>query len=84
MPVDLIARALDTLIFTIAVTIVVFPLVFVMSFFYDALKKNWKKTPEILVMLLMTFIGVLVAVILLEVYLGYTALEVMGLAGSAP
>ena len=73
---------LDTLLFTIAVTLAVFPLVFVMSFLYDLMKKSWKKTPEILLMIIVTFIGALVAVVLLEIYLGYTAIEVMGLAGS--
>jgi len=66
---------------SLATAIVIFPLVFVMSFFYDWLSEKYEKTPKILLMLLCTVIGVLVAAIVIYLYLGFTLQQV--LAGTA-
>lgn len=59
-------------LFSLAVTALVFPIVFLGSFVYDLLVEKYEKTPKVLLMLLVTFLGVLVAVTLLEFYLEFT------------
>ncbi|MFH0835129.1 MAG: hypothetical protein V1881_02205 [Candidatus Micrarchaeota archaeon] len=58
------------LFYAAVAALVLFPLVFLMSFVYDAMCERWQKTPKILVMLLCTLIGVLAASLLLYFYLG--------------
>lgn len=65
---------------SLATAVVIFPLVFIMSFFYDWLSEKYEKTPKILLMLLTTVIGVLAAAIVIYLYLGFTLQQV--LAGS--
>jgi len=48
----------------------IFPLVFLLSFVYDAMCGKWEKTPRILLMLLCTFLGVLAAALMVYFYLG--------------
>ncbi|VVB67753.1 Uncharacterised protein [Candidatus Norongarragalina meridionalis] len=58
------------LFYAVIAALVLFPLVFLMSFVYEALCKKWEKSPKILLMLLCTFIGVLAAALMLYFYLG--------------
>ncbi|MEK6843033.1 MAG: hypothetical protein AABY04_00955 [Candidatus Micrarchaeota archaeon] len=62
------------LIFLISLvtTFVIFPLIFLMTFFYDYLEKKYEKSPKVLLMLITTFIGVLIAITLIEIYLEFT------------
>ncbi|MFH1750323.1 MAG: hypothetical protein ABH863_01445 [Candidatus Micrarchaeota archaeon] len=62
------------LIFLLSVvaTFLVFPLVFLMSFFYDYLVEKYEKAPKVVLMLIITFIGVFLAVLAIEVYLEFT------------
>ena len=62
------------LIFLISLvtTFVIFPLIFLMPFFYDYLEKKYEKSPKVLLMLITTFIGVLIAITLIEIYLEFT------------
>ncbi len=57
---------------SLAATALVFPLVFLASFVYDSLLEKYKKTPKVLLMLFVTFLAVLVAVTLVEIYLEFT------------
>lgn len=63
-------------IFAAVAALVVFPLIVLAAFLYDALQKKWPKTPKVLLMLLCTFLATLAAAIILEVYLGYTLPQV--------
>ena len=68
---DMFAQDAPLLLLYVAIAaLVAFPLVFLMSFVYDALCERWQKSPKILLMLLCTFIGVLAASLLLYFYLG--------------
>ena len=58
------------LLYTAVAALVLFPLVFLMSFVYDAMCRRWQKAPKILLMLLCTFLGVLAAALMLYFYLG--------------
>lgn len=78
---ELLTQAWFVLILSIAATILVFPLVFFMSFIHSLLKKRFKNTPEILLMLFTTFVGVLVAVVLIEIYLDYTLPQLVAALG---
>ena len=53
-------------------SVLAFPFVFVFSFVYDFLSKRFSRTPRILLMVLVTFLAVLTAIVLLEVYVGFT------------
>lgn len=55
-------------------TFVIFPIVFLMSFYYSGLVKSNQKTPKILLMLLCTFFGVLIAAAILYLYVKYSFL----------
>ena len=68
----IISQAWFTVLFSLLASLVVFPLVVVGSFIYENLVKRYKKTPKILLMLICTFIATLIAVIILEFYLGFT------------
>ena len=57
---------------SLAATAGVFPLVFLASFFYEMLLDKYPKTPKILLMLLVTFLGVFAALTLVEIYLEFT------------
>ncbi|NYZ77912.1 hypothetical protein H0N96_00740 [Candidatus Micrarchaeota archaeon] len=65
---------------SLATAVVIFPLVFIMSFFYDWLSEKYEKTPKILLMLLTTVIGVLAAAIVIYLYLGFTLQEILASA----
>jgi len=65
-----------------AATIVIFPIVFLMSFVYDWLVEKHERTPKVLLMLLCAFIGVLVFALIAYAYVGVTLQE--ALAASAP
>ncbi|MEK6954481.1 MAG: hypothetical protein AABX01_05710 [Candidatus Micrarchaeota archaeon] len=62
------------LIFLLSVvaTFLVFPLVFLMSFFYDWLANKYEKAPKVILMLIVTFVSVFIAVLLIEIYLEFT------------
>jgi len=67
---------------SLAASIVIFPLVFIMSFFYDWLCDKYEKTPKILLMLLSTVIGVLAAAIIIYLYVGFTLQQILAAAAS--
>ena len=53
-------------------SVLVFPFLFVFSFAYSWLARKYPRTPSILFMALSTFLAILAALVLLEVYLSYT------------
>ena len=59
---------------SIVVALVVFPIVFLMAFYYSKLVKDHPKTPKIMLMILATFFGVLIAVIGIYLYVKYSFL----------
>ncbi|MFH1107129.1 MAG: hypothetical protein V1787_04505 [Candidatus Micrarchaeota archaeon] len=67
-----LSQAWFVFLLSLAVTALVFPLVFILSFVYDALAEKYDKTPKILLMALVTFVGVLIAVLAVEIYLEFT------------
>ena len=75
-----LSHAWAILLFSLFVTAIIFPLVFIMAFAYEWLQKNHRKAPKIVLMLLVTFLAVLVAVTLIEVYLEYTLPKVISTA----
>lgn len=77
---QLLSEAWLVLLLSLIVSVVVFPLVFVSSLFYSWLAEKYGRTPRILLMAVTTFLAVLAAVLLLELYLGYTLAEVIAAA----
>lgn len=73
---------LALVLFSLVVSAFAFPLVFIMGFVYDSLCSKWKKVPKIAWLFVATFIGVLIAAALLEMYLGYTIASLVATAGS--
>ncbi|MBU1197146.1 hypothetical protein KJ765_01390 [Candidatus Micrarchaeota archaeon] len=67
-----LSQAWFILLFSLAVTALIFPIVFLAGFAYDMLLERYKKIPKVLLMLVVTFLGVLAAVTLLEIYLEFT------------
>ena len=53
-------------------TMLIFPIVFLTTFVYDALIEKYKKTPKILIMLVCTLLAVFVVLFLVEIYLEFT------------
>ncbi len=79
--VDLAALAGEAwLVFLLSLVLsaLALPFVLVFSFAYDMLAKRYARTPPVLLMAVTTFLAVLAAVILLELYLGYTIAQVAG------
>jgi len=62
---------------SLATAIIIFPLVFITSFFYDWLCEKYEKTPKILLMLLTTIIGVFAATIITYLYIGFTLQQIL-------
>jgi predicted PurR-regulated permease PerM len=79
--VDLAALASEAwLVFLLSLVLsaLALPFVFVFSFIYEMLQKRFARTPAVVLMAVTTFLAVLTAVILLELYLGYTIGQVAG------
>jgi len=55
---------------------VIFPIVFLLSYYYEKLEKKYPKTPKILLMLFCTILGALITEILIYAYLKYSFLPV--------
>jgi len=55
---------------------VIFPIVFLLSYYYEKLEKKYPKTPKILLMLFCTILGALIAEIMIYAYLKYSFLPV--------
>ncbi len=55
---------------------IIFPIVFLLSYYYEKLEKKHPKTPKILLMLFCTILGVLVAEIIIYAYVKYSFLPV--------
>lgn len=68
---------------SLATAIIIFPLVFVLSFFYDWLSEKYEKTPKILLMLFCTAVGVFIAAVMIYLYVGFTLQEILASAASA-
>ncbi len=66
---------------SVAVTAVIFPLVFLMGFAYDGLADRYEKVPKILLMLLCTFFGVFLALLAVELYLEFSLPALLSPAG---
>ena len=60
------------LVSSVVAGFVIFPIVFLLSYYYEKLEKKHPKTPKILLMLFCTILGALVAEILIYLYLKYT------------
>ncbi len=72
---SLVSQGWFVLLLSVILSLLVFPLVVLMSFLYDSLAKKNSKTSKISLMLACTFIGTLIVVLLLEVYFGYSLPE---------
>jgi Co/Zn/Cd efflux system component len=57
--------------------VLIFPIVFLMSFLYESLEKKHEKTPKILLMLTVTFAGVFIAFFVIYLYVGFTLTQVL-------
>ncbi len=55
---------------SIITTLVIFPIAFLSTFVYDSLQKSYPKTPKILLMIITTFVGTFITLLLLYWYLG--------------
>ena len=64
------------LLLSLIVSALVFPFAFIFSFVYGALQRKYRRTPEILLMALCTFLAVFTAMALLELYAGVTLPQV--------
>ncbi len=58
-------------------TVVIFPIVFLMTLVYDWLCERYERTPKFLLMLLCAFIGVLVFALIAYAYVGLTLQQVL-------
>lgn len=76
----LVTHAWFALLLSLVATLAIFPLVFLMAFLYDFLEKKYEKAPKVLLMLITTFVGTAIAVLLIEAYLSYTLPEVLSSA----
>lgn len=55
---------------------VIFPIVFLLSYYYEKLEKKYPKTPKILLMLFCTIIGALITETIIYAYVKYSFLPV--------
>ena len=69
---SLVSHAWFIALLSLIVSLLAFPLVIIGAFSHDYLTKHHPKTPQIVIMLLCTFLAVLIAVTILELYFGYT------------
>ena len=76
------AHAWAIVLFSLVITALIFPLVFIMVFVYEWLEKSHPKAPKVLRMIIVTFLGVLLATAAIEVYLQYTLPQVISAAFS--
>lgn len=60
-------------------SVLVFPFVLVFSFIYSWLTRRYERTPRVLLMAFVTFVAVFTALVLLELYVGYTIAQVASL-----
>lgn len=82
MVLDIITHAWTLVLFSLVGSAFAFPLVFILSFVYDALTSHFEKTPKILWMFIVTFIGILIAAALVETYLGFTMASLVATAST--
>ncbi len=68
---DPLSQVWFVFLFSLIAALVVFPLVVTASFLYESLVDKYRKTPKILLMLVSTFVATLVAVVVIELYLGF-------------
>jgi hypothetical protein len=66
--------ALVVFLVSAVISLVIFPIVLLCSLHYSGVCKKNPKLPKILVMLYCTFIGVLLAMVILYFYIGYAFL----------
>ncbi|MBI3587597.1 hypothetical protein HY095_00185 [Candidatus Micrarchaeota archaeon] len=78
MPADLITEAWLVLLLSLVLSGLALPFVFVFSFVQSYFESRNPKAPRVLLMALTTFLAVLCAVALLEIYLGYTIGDLAG------
>ena len=67
-------------LFSLVITALIFPLVFIMVFVYEWLERKHPKAPKVLLMIIVTFLGVLLATAAIEAYLQYTLPQVISAA----
>ena len=72
----LLSEAWLVFLLSLVLSALALPFVFVFSFVHDLLSKKYAKTPGVLIMAVTTFLAVLTAIVLLELYLGYTIANV--------
>lgn len=72
----LLSQAWFVLLLSLIVSLLAFPLVIIGAFCHDYLAKHHPKAPQIAIMLFSTFVAVLVAVTILELYFGATLAQV--------
>jgi len=70
------ADVLFVAISSIIAGFVIFPIVFLLSYYYEKLEKRYPKTPKILLMLFCTILGTLIAEVLVYAYVKYSFLPV--------
>lgn len=84
MVLDPLTRAWTLVLFSLVTAAFAFPLVFMLGFVYRALTERYEQVPKIAWMFVCTFLGALVAAILLEVYLDYTIAGLFGTISTTP
>lgn len=80
----LLSQILFTLLLAVIFTLIVFPFVFLMSFFYESSVEKHPKTPKIVFQLLFTFIACALVILLLSAYVGFDLPSVITPATSIP
>ncbi|HEV8289919.1 MAG TPA: hypothetical protein VGQ00_03150 [Candidatus Norongarragalinales archaeon] len=60
------------LLFSVLVAIVLFPVIFLFSYVFELLRDRYPKTPQVLLMLAVTFLATFIVLLLIEVYLNFT------------
>ncbi len=79
---DIISQLPFLFIASLIASVLLFPLVFVLSFVYDGLAERYKKTPKFIIMYALTLVGAFIALFLLNAYLEYTLPQIAAAATS--
>ncbi len=66
------------LLLAVIVSLILFPIVFVTSFVYEALSKKYSKTPKVLWMLLCIFVATFAVLLVIELATGSVIFETAG------
>jgi len=70
------AEAVLAAVFPIVAGFVIFPIVFLLSYYYEKLEKDNPKTPKVLLMLFCTMLGTLIGEAIIYAYVKYTFIPI--------